>query len=88
MLTTICYDDHWGHSTLVGGFNLSSKVLWPPWWLQWVCLGHLSAHNNSPEVALATHRERHGERFTIFCADRDGATQLPNIKQIEFFLRG
>lgn len=22
--------------------------------LQWVCLGHLSAHNNSPEVALAT----------------------------------
>ncbi len=25
--------------------------------LQWVCLGHLSAHNNSPEVALATHRQ-------------------------------
>lgn len=55
--------------------------------LQWVCLGHLSAHNNSPEVALATHRERHGDRFAIFCADRDGATQLPNIRQAEFFLR-
>jgi phosphoribosyl 1,2-cyclic phosphodiesterase len=55
--------------------------------LQWVCLGHLSAHNNSPESALATHRERHGDRFAIFCADRDGATQLPTIQQGEFSLR-
>ncbi len=45
--------------------------------LQWACLGHLSAQNNSPEVALTTHRERHGDRFPIFCADRDGALQLP-----------
>lgn len=49
--------------------------------LQWVCLGHLSAHNNSTEVALATHRERHGDRFAIFCADRNGATQLPTIRR-------
>ena len=55
--------------------------------LQWACLGHLSAENNSPEVALATHRERHGNRFPIFCADRDGALKLPRIKQIEFSLR-
>lgn len=55
--------------------------------LQWVCLGHLSAHNNSPEVALATHRERHKDHFPIFCADRDGVTQLPRIKPIEFSLR-
>ncbi len=55
--------------------------------LQWVCLGHLSAHNNSPEVALATHRERHGDRFSLFVADRDGATQLPRIKQFEFSLQ-
>ncbi|MDZ4852092.1 MAG: MBL fold metallo-hydrolase [Pirellulaceae bacterium] len=55
--------------------------------LQWACLGHLSAMNNSPEVALATHRERHGDRFPIFCADRDGALQLPRIKQIEFSLQ-
>lgn len=48
--------------------------------LQWVCLGHLSAHNNTPEVALGTHRERHGDRFALFCADRDGPTRLPNIK--------
>jgi len=56
--------------------------------LQWVCLGHLSAHNNTPELALATHRERHGSRFHVFCADRDGATRLPRIKQIEFSLQG
>lgn len=55
--------------------------------LQWVCLGHLSEHNNSPEVALGTHRERHGDRFTFFCADRNGATQLPRIEQVEFSLQ-
>ena len=55
--------------------------------LQWVCLGHLSEHNNSPDVALATHRDRHGDRFAIFCADRGGATQLPRIKQFEFSLQ-
>ncbi len=55
--------------------------------LQWVCLGHLSAHNNTAECAMATHRERHGDRFAIFCADRNGATQLPKIKSFEFSLR-
>ncbi len=55
--------------------------------LQWVCLGHLSAHNNSPEVAMATHRARHGDRFSLYCADRDGITQLPAIKPTTFTLR-
>ncbi len=55
--------------------------------LQWVCLGHLSAHNNSPEVAIATHRDRYGDRFHLHCADRDGATRLPQIKQAEFSLQ-
>jgi phosphoribosyl 1,2-cyclic phosphodiesterase len=55
--------------------------------LQWACLGHLSAKNNSPEVALATHRERHGDRFPVFCADRYGASQLPKIKEPIFSLR-
>ncbi len=55
--------------------------------LQWACLGHLSAQNNSPDVALATHRERHGDRFPLFCADRDGALQLPKIKEPVFSLR-
>jgi phosphoribosyl 1,2-cyclic phosphodiesterase len=56
--------------------------------LQWVCLGHLSAENNLPEVALATHRARHKDRFPIVCAPRDSALQLPKIKQYEFSLRG
>jgi phosphoribosyl 1,2-cyclic phosphodiesterase len=47
--------------------------------LQWACLGHLSAHNNTPELALATHHARHGKRFPIFCADREAATRLPKI---------
>jgi len=55
--------------------------------MQWACLGHLSAQNNSPEVALATHRERNGDRFPIFCADRDGALQLPRIKEVAFSLQ-
>lgn len=55
--------------------------------LQWVCLGHLSAHNNSPEVALTTHQTRHGDRFRIYCADRDGPTPLPPIKAAKFALR-
>ena len=55
--------------------------------LQWACLGHLSAQNNSPEVALATHRERHGDRFQLFCADRYGALQLPRIKEPMFSLK-
>ncbi len=55
--------------------------------LQWACLGHLSAENNSPELALATHRERHGDRFQIFCADRNGPLQLPLIEEPKFTLQ-
>jgi phosphoribosyl 1,2-cyclic phosphodiesterase len=47
--------------------------------LSWVCLGHLSAHNNTPQVALATHQAKHRDRFSLFCADRDGATKLPAL---------
>ena len=55
--------------------------------LQWACLGHLSAQNNSPDVALATHREKLGDRFPLFCADRYGAMRLPKIKEPTFSLR-
>lgn len=51
--------------------------------LQWVCLGHLSAQNNSPDVAVAAHRGRHGDRFTLFCADREGPTPLPKLVSTE-----
>ncbi len=55
--------------------------------LQWVCLGHLSGENNTPEVAISTHRKRHGSRFSLFCADRDGSLKLPRISQHVFSLR-
>jgi phosphoribosyl 1,2-cyclic phosphodiesterase len=55
--------------------------------LQWACLGHLSAQNNCPDIALATHQDRHGDRFSFFCADRDGALQLPKIIKPVFSLR-
>ncbi len=55
--------------------------------LQWVCLGHLSGDNNSPEVAMTTHREKHGDRFTLFCAHRDGSLQLPLIEEPRFTLQ-
>lgn len=55
--------------------------------LQWACLGHLSAENNSPELALATQRARHGDRFAFFCADRNGALRLPLIEEPKFSLQ-
>lgn len=55
--------------------------------LQWVCLGHLSAENNSPDVALATHRARLGNRYSIFCADREGPLRLPLIEEPKFVLQ-
>ena len=38
--------------------------------LRWACLGHLSAQNNSPEVALATHRKILGETLPLYIAPR------------------
>lgn len=54
--------------------------------LQWACLGHLSAENNSPEAALATHRQN-AKRFPVFCADRNGALKLPRIVEPKFELQ-
>ncbi|MFN3189977.1 MAG: MBL fold metallo-hydrolase [Aureliella sp.] len=55
--------------------------------LQWACLGHLSGENNSPDVALTTLKSRHGHRFPIHCADRDGAVGLPTIEAPRFVLQ-
>jgi phosphoribosyl 1,2-cyclic phosphodiesterase len=38
--------------------------------LRWACLGHLSAKNNCPTVALATHRKVLGETFPLHIAPR------------------
>ena len=43
--------------------------------LQWACLAHLSEESNTPELAIETHQRLLGNRFPVFCASRDSATQ-------------
>ena len=41
--------------------------------LRWVCLGHLSAENNTPELALGTYRSIAGDASPCYIAGRYGA---------------
>ncbi len=47
--------------------------------LQWACLAHLSGDNNSPDLALATHRRLLGRRFELFVATRTGPTDVLEV---------
>lgn len=47
--------------------------------LQWACLGHLSHDNNSPAVALATHRKILGPRLPLFVATRYEASDVMEV---------
>ncbi len=38
--------------------------------LRWVCLSHLSEQNNTPSLALETHRDLLGNRFALHTASR------------------
>ena len=38
--------------------------------MKWACLGHLSEDNNTPSLAMETHRKILGERLPIFVATR------------------
>ena len=42
--------------------------------LQWACLAHLSHDNNTPDLALETHRKVLGNRLPLHVATRYGAT--------------
>jgi phosphoribosyl 1,2-cyclic phosphodiesterase len=44
--------------------------------LAWACLGHLSEHNNEPELALATHRTVLGTTADLRIAGRYVATEF------------
>jgi len=44
--------------------------------LRWACLAHLSEENNSPELALRTHRELLGETVTLRVASRYGVSEI------------
>jgi len=44
--------------------------------LRWACLGHLSANNNCPTVALATHRKILGETLPLYIAPRGDVSEM------------
>jgi len=43
--------------------------------LQWACLGHLSAENNRPDLAIATHRRILGDSLPLHVAGRYEAAE-------------
>ncbi len=47
--------------------------------LRWACLAHLSHENNTPELALQTHRDRLGGKLPIHVATRYAATGIFEI---------
>lgn len=47
--------------------------------LKWACLAHLSQDNNTPELALKTHRQIVGRRLPIHLATRHAATDVLRI---------
>lgn len=47
--------------------------------LQWVCLAHLSADNNHPELAAATHRRLVGTQLPLSVASRTGASEVLRV---------
>ena len=47
--------------------------------MQWACLGHLSQDNNTPEVALETHRAVVGDRWPLHVATRHAPTDVLEV---------
>ncbi len=47
--------------------------------MKWVCLGHLSHNNNTPELAVKTHRRVWGKRWPVHVATRYEPTDVLEI---------
>jgi len=47
--------------------------------LKWACLSHLSGKNNSPDLALRTHKETVSRGVALFAASRHEAVVLPGL---------
>ena len=47
--------------------------------MKWVCLAHLSHDNNTPGLALATHRRILGDRLPLLVAGRHEATDVLEV---------
>jgi phosphoribosyl 1,2-cyclic phosphodiesterase len=48
--------------------------------LQWACLAHLSEENNSPDLALSTHRDVLGDHLPLYVASRYAATDVMEVR--------
>ncbi len=47
--------------------------------LKWACLSHLSGNNNTPAVAIRTHREVIGGKLKLYAASRSAASEILRI---------
>jgi hypothetical protein len=47
--------------------------------MKWACLGHLSEKNNTPHLALKTHRQILGKRLPILVASRYEASDVMEV---------
>ena len=47
--------------------------------MKWACLGHLSHENNTPKLAMATHRKILGDRLPLFMATRYEASGVMSL---------
>jgi len=56
--------------------DAAELLLQPGKRLRWACLGHLSAQNNCPKVALETHRKILGETLPLHIAPRYGVSDM------------
>jgi phosphoribosyl 1,2-cyclic phosphodiesterase len=60
--------------------------------LQWVCLGHLSDENNTPEIAMKTCRQYVRDDLDVICANRcdviDPMIVRPPVNQRQVRRRG
>ena len=68
--------DH-GHISNFEAAELLARAASPK--LQWACLAHLSEHNNTPELALRTHREILSPSFPLRIASRYEATGVLSL---------
>lgn len=53
--------------------------------LRWACLAHLSEHNNTPDLARATHEKVLGDSLPLFVASRYGATEVGTVAEQMLF---
>jgi phosphoribosyl 1,2-cyclic phosphodiesterase len=69
--------DH-GHISNFEAAELLARAASPK--LQWACLAHLSEKNNTPDLAMRTHRQILSSSFPLLVAGRYEATNVLTLK--------